>query len=61
MWVIIYLLSVFVRINPDLTPYYLMIIIGILGFVCVGLYILYLIIKYVIQSKRKRKKQTELE
>jgi hypothetical protein len=41
-------------ITPDLTPYYMMIIIGSLGFAAVFFYILYHIIKYVIQNRKKK-------
>jgi hypothetical protein len=37
----------------DLIPYYLMILIGILGFIGIGLYILYLLFRY-LKNRRKR-------
>jgi len=56
MWLIIMLkLFILQRFYTDLTPYYMMIIIGSLGFAAVFFYILYHIIKFIIQYKKKDK------
>jgi len=55
MWLKIMLQFIFQRFYTDLTPYYMMIIIGSLGFAAVFFYILYHVIRFIIQYKKKTK------
>lgn len=46
--------------SVDLFPYHLMMVIGILGLVAVFLYILFFILKFIVQRKKKNGKEMDM-